>query len=251
MCILSSYVVFLTGIPILAYSDCFRNHLIPSWGYYLGAAKVGLDQHLLATAVATIFIYFTLNAGNDFVYTLQALYASWFGRNVSTCISTTMTATATTTITTTVTQSILPAPSLFALGIAQPRRFRRNLSQRLSCAYQKAALYYPGVSAFITSTLMIWCNTKVFDSSNTAFVIIQALFLAFLPLTFAMPVPIVGDLNCVGYRCALLWTVVYALYSRQVSEMIHFWTHHCDPSHPALLEQVGCILFQATLPRLT
>lgn len=183
MCLLSSYVVFLAGIPVLAYSDCFRNHFLPSWGYYLGVAKVGLNQHLLAAAVATVLIYFTLNGGDDVVYTLQAFYASWFDRNVSTCISTTTTATTTTTITTTVTQSILPAPSLFALGIAQPRRPFRNLSQRLSCAYQKAALYYPGkqkqtnmgqaywyggLAAFITSTFMIWSNTKAFDSFNTA-----------------------------------------------------------------------------------
>ncbi|KAI8338411.1 hypothetical protein BC941DRAFT_422850, partial [Chlamydoabsidia padenii] len=62
--------------------------------------------------------------------------------------------------------------------------------------------------------MMIWSNTSVLDTFNTTFVMIQTLFFLLIPITYAVPFPMIGHLNQVAYQCALLWTLIYALYPR-------------------------------------
>lgn len=52
------------------------------------------------------------------------------------------------------------------------------------------------------------------------FVMVQVLFLFVLPFSYMCPHPLINHINRIAYQCALLWTLAYAIYPRDVGFLI-------------------------------
>ncbi|CAO3594247.1 unnamed protein product [Absidia cylindrospora] len=149
----------------------------------------------------------------DVIHTIGTLSSVCRQRRVSTHARTTSTSSTTsvTTKRTTTTQSISGhAPSLDA---SQSTISTCNISTGVNRANQQLVHYYP---AFVSSTFLVWANTNKFDTFSIAFVMIQVICLFLLPFSYACPRPLISHINRIAYQCALLWTLAYAIYPRDV-----------------------------------
>ncbi|KAI8341434.1 hypothetical protein BC941DRAFT_416860 [Chlamydoabsidia padenii] len=218
LCLLSNYVFFMTLVPILAHWEDFRTQLLPRLAHYLHVSKAPTDQYLLLVGLVTIFVYFVLNLALDLVQTIRSLCTTCQQRKISTRELTTNTSTSVTTKKTTTTQYVVANnPNTTSSAQLSSSSSPCNVSIGLTRAHQQAVHYYP---AFVTSTFLIWSNTNKFDSYSIAFVMLQVLFLLMLPFSYMCPRPLMNHINRIAYQCALLWTLAYAIYPRDVGYLM-------------------------------
>ncbi|KAI8086732.1 uncharacterized protein BX664DRAFT_336632 [Halteromyces radiatus] len=186
-----SYLVFLPLVPALAHCALFRHEFLPLVSHWFSLSKVPLDPLLLAVSLVSVYVYFFLNLVLDVVQSIRTF-----------CLQCEQDKTTTSNSSRRTQESTSSCVSKTC-----------KISARVTRAYQQAVHYYPG---FIASTLLVWANTNRFDTFSTAFVIIQVFFLLMLPLTYGCPDTMISHINRIGYQCALFWTLIYAMFPRDI-----------------------------------
>ncbi|ORX61324.1 hypothetical protein DM01DRAFT_1331935 [Hesseltinella vesiculosa] len=78
---------------------------------------------------------------------------------------------------------------------------------------------------FAISSALLWGNTNRFDALTLSFVSIQTFVFLSIPVVALLNRPLFDSIMVVVYRCALFWSIVYAVSPRDVGYLIHYASH--------------------------
>ncbi|KAI8364782.1 uncharacterized protein BYT42DRAFT_550386 [Radiomyces spectabilis] len=233
-CLFITYAILLVAIPVIAQCPCFRNQFLPRLSHFVRLDLVGRDELIVCIGFMTLYTYFIMGILVEFFHTKP---------NIAYCTVKKTTTTSTTPVTRrsstgarTKTAEVEVDVDEHTQATKHTIRFERAHQQlrQLFPAFGTLTKYNLASAAFVTSALLMWANTNKFDTYRHGFLFLQGLILFLLPFACACPKRMLGVTAKIAYRCALYWTLAYAMMPGETNAVLcrisHFFGHRSDCS---------------------